>query len=454
MKKNIFIILMLFILLFVLASCNDTSGSTDTNSQIIDTSSDILSSDTDKTEVKIEKITDFPEFSSMRKDADQIIITYTPNGMFTEMVITDKESINNIMEKVHESTFKNVGDKIPTGGDTFRLDIKDGENNFVVCECILYNGSYYEFRGTDIELALENAMYPPNKYIENGCENPVSPTKVDINEYYRQLRLGNYIGDNVPSTSNNGHDFEIGLYYDIILNHQEAALSFSDTREINSRFFENYYILVISAHLSNGFPYDVYGFYDMYYDYDSQVIRISFEGKDGFDVSEACSVTNYFLKIPKNDNTDEFWKGKQSGKLEWSFHTRDYIDTYNSYASNKKVDVKGLTAWSLTSKEEINEFGSYYGISPLENWKREDTYLIVIYMKDPCSACFVGFKDLHTNGESVYITAERSDYNHNHSGDKNYFVAIEIKKSATLYEISPNATVTLLTELNQIEYIE
>lgn len=445
---------MLFILLFVLASCNDTNGSTDTNSQIIDTSSDILSSDTDNTEVKIEKITDFPEFANMRKDADQIIITYTPNGMFTEMVITDKESINNIMEKVHESTFKNVGDKIPTGGDTFRLDIKDGENNFVVCECILYNGSYYEFRGTDIEEALENAMYPPNKYIENGCENPVSPTKVDINEYYRQLRLGNYIGDNIPSGSNNGYNFEIGLYYDVILNHSEASLSFSNTTELNSRFFENYYILAIGIYISTGMPYDIYGFYDMYYDFNSQVVRISLEGRDGFEKTDAYSIHNYFLKIPKGNITDEFWKDKQSGKLEWSFHTGDYIDTYNSYSSDKKVDVKELTAWSLTSKEEINEFGSYYGISPLENWKREDTYLIVIYMKDPCSACFVGFKDLHTNGESVYITAERSDYNHNHSGDKNYFVAIEIKKSATLYEISPNATVTLLTELNQIEYIE
>jgi hypothetical protein len=454
MKKNIFIILMLFVLLFVLASCNDTNGSTDTNSQIIDTSSDILSSDTDNTEVKIEKITDFPEFASMRKDADQIIITYTPNGMFAEMVITDKESINNIMEKVHKSTFKNVGDKIPTGGDTFRLDIKDGENSFVVCECILYNGSYYEFRGTDIEEALENAMYPPNKYVENGCENPVSPTRVDVNEYYRQLRLGNYIGENVPSGSNNGYNFEIGLYYDVILNHSEASLSFSNTTELNSRFFENYYILAIGIYISTGMPYDIYGFYDMYYDFNSQVVRISLEGRDGFEKTDAYSIHNYFLKIPKDDNTDEFWKDKQSGKLEWSFHEGDYIDTYNSYASNKKVDVKQLTAWSLTSKEEINEFGSYYSISPLENWKREDTYLIVIYMKDPCTACFVGFKDLNISGERVYITAERSDYNHNHSGDKSYFVAIEIKKSATLYEILPNATVTLLTELNQIQYIE
>ena len=136
MKKNIFIILMLFVLLFVLASCNDTSENTDTNSQIMDTSSDILSSDilssdTDNTEAKIEKITDFPEFANMRKDADQIIITYTANGTFTDMVITDKESINNIMEKVHESTFKNVGDKIQLelerGNRTATIELELGE---------------------------------------------------------------------------------------------------------------------------------------------------------------------------------------------------------------------------------------------------------------------------------------------------------------------------------------
>ena len=454
MKKFISIILMLFALLFVLASCNDTNDITDTNSQITDTGSDNLSSDTDNTQPEIEKITDLPSLEKMTEYADSIDISYKANGKFTQMTITEPEYIAIIMKSVLESDLKNVGDTIPTGGDSYRLDIRDRESVFVVTECILHNGEYYKLRGNIVE-ALNYAMNPPNKYIANGCENSKKPTSIDITPYYKSLRLGNYIGDSVPSKRNNGHDFELGIYYELVFDYETATKVFSDLSELNERFFNNYYILVMGAHIATGMPYEIDGFYDFTYDYELEAAKISFEGKTGFDVTEACSIHTYFLKIPKHNTYVDEWTDKTTGKISWSFNPiGEYIEDYQIYNSDKKLDIKAGTSWLLTSVDEINEFGNYYSISPLINWKRDDSYMLIMYLRDPCSVCFVGFKELHTDGESVYITVEESDYNHNHDGDVCRFMVIEIDKRDALYPISKNPDVTILFELNVREFIE
>ncbi len=454
MKKFISIILMLFALLFVLASCNDTNDITDTNSQIIDTDSDSLSSDIDNKQAEIEKITDLPSLKEMTENADSIDISYKANGKFTQMTITEPEYIDIIMKAVLESDLKKVGATIPTGGDSYRLDIRDRESVFVVTECILHNGEYYKLRGNIVE-ALNYAMNPPNKYLVNGCENSIKPTSIDICSYYKSLRLGNYIGDSVPSKRNNGHDFELGIYYELVFDYERAKTVFSDLSELNERFFKNYYILVMGAHIPTGMHYDIKGFYDFYFDNDLNVAKISFDGQIGFDVTEACSIHTYFLKIPKNSYTQQNWSDKATGKIDWDFNTvGKYIDDYQIYNSDKSLDLKAGTSWLLTSMEEINEFGDYYSISPLSNWKRDDSYMLIMYLRDPCSTCFVGFKELHTDGKNVYITAEESDYNHNHDGDICRFIAIEIKKDDSLYPISKNPDVTVLFELNVREFIE
>ena len=448
MKKPVYLFLLLVLLIFVVSCNNETDTDTESNvsdSEITDTEIDI--------EDKIERITEFPHLKTMGKYADEIGISYNANGKFLQFTITDEDSIRNIMSTLFKCTFKNVGTTIPSGGETFRLDIKDGEEIYVVSECMLYNGYYYEFRD-NIEEVLELAMFPPNDYLINGCQNSVNPTRVDKKQYYKQLRLGAYLGKNVPTEMNDGLNFDLGIYYDVILNYEDAQKTFTDLSDLEEGFFDVYYIFVIGAYMTTSLPYDIHGFYNMYYDSEYDMAKISFDGKSGLDVTTALSMETFYLKIPKTNTIEEYWDGKTNGKLDWDLNTEDYIDEYHTYSFNKKVNVKEGTAWLLTNKEEINEFGDYYGITPFSNWQRDTLYFLVIYMKKPCQTCFNGFKDLHTDGKNIYLTAEETEYKHNHAYDDYCFVTIEIPKKDSLYTPSSKAQVTVLFEENKIEYID
>ena len=439
-------------LLSLFASCNNETVTTDTESEIVDTTTDNFTPDTEET--KVTKITDFPLLSNLQKRAERIDITYKANGKYTQCTVTDMESIDIIMEVLFNSTFKEVGKTIPSGGDSFRLDIKDCGVDYVVCESMLYEDVYYEFRG-EVETVLKNIIFPPNEYLINGCENNVNPTNIKYKSYYESLALGGYLGKNVPSKNNGNRDFELGIYYEVILDCDSAKAVFSNSRDLDQDFFDVYYVLVIGAYLPTGFPYDIYGFYDMYYDETYDMVRISFDGRDGFDVTVALSTNNFYLKIPKTNESDEYWQNKNTGKLVWNFNSDNYFDAwYSEYKSDKTLDIKEGTSWGLTTMEEINEFGNHYGITPLANWKRNDAYLFVIYMKIPCDVCFAGFKDFHTDGQNVYVTVKNIEYNHNHKYDQTCFVTIEIPKNDTLYSICSEPNFKVLFELNKRQLID
>lgn len=449
MKKHISIILILFALLFIFTSCGNSTPDTDTeaDSQIIDT-------DTDINETKIEKITDFPDLAELNLTADKINVTINANSKYEQYLITDKASVLEIMECIYNVTFVNVGKEIPLGAQTYRLDIYDGEKSFVVTESMLFDGDYYEIRG-DVELTLNRILNPFNEYMENGNQNSVNPTLIDVKKYYEKLQFGDYIGENIPSYGNEGHDFEFGYYYEIIGDYDVALNSFSNTKDLKESFFDDYYIFVIGMHIESGLPYDIYGFYDLYFDWESKVAKISFDGLDGLDVTQACAVYNFYLKVPKNKYSVGYWHNKKTGKLDWEFNKEDdYLDRYSSYKSEKLLNIKENTSWFLGSTEEINKFGRYYGIKELTSWKREDSYLLVIYMKTPCSNCFRGFKDLHTDGKTIYITAEETDYNHSHINNERAFVVIEVFKNETLYPLKSMTRLVVLYELNKREFIK
>lgn len=447
MKRILLLLLVSLMLLLVLISCNEADKkdtSTDTDSQIIDTG-------TDNQQKKIEKITDFPNLTGLEQNAEKIEITYLAGGEYRQLTVTEEQSLSIIMKSIFESEIKNVGELIPPGADSFRLDIVSGGSEYVVSECMLYNGSYYEIFG-NIDKALENALFPPNEYIVNGCQNSLNTTKIDTHKYYEPIKLGNYIGESVPSEENNGHDFREGLYYEAVWDYEKALTLFSDTSALSEKLFEDYYIFVIGMHIATGLPYDVYGFYDLYFDGDLGVAKISFDGKDGFGVTEACSVHNFYLKIPKSDHRYT-WLDRSTGKLDWKFNTEEYFDYYATYKANTDYAINEGTAWLLTSKEEINEFGNYYGIPSLSNFKNESSYLLLVYMRVPCFNCLAGFKDLHIDTDSAYITVEKNEAECINASEY-YFVGIKISKTAAPNKISPSPEVAVLIELNKIEYIK
>lgn len=452
MKKYLLTVFLILLLLFLFASCNNESVDTDTDSENLDSTIDTETNDAEET--KVTKITDFPLLSTMQMRADRIDITYKANGKYTQCTVTDMESIDTIMAVLFESDFKKIGTTIPSGGDSFRLDIKDCGVDYVVCESMLYEGEYYEFRG-QVESVLKEIVYPPNEYLINGCENSKNPTNIETKSYYETMLLGNYLGKNVPSKNSGGHNFDYGVYYDVVLDYESAKKLFSTPRDIDEGFFDVYYIFVIGAHIPTDLPYDIYGFYDLSYDENYGMSRINFDGREIEPSAEECTVHNYYLKIPKLSVSDELWKDKTTGKLEWTIKTDNYLDAwYTTYKSDKTLDIKEGTAWGLTTMEEINEFGDFYGITPLSNWKRNDAYLFVIYIKTPCDVCFVGLKDFNTDGQNVYVTIETTEYNHNHKYDPSCFLTIEIPKKEALYPIVSKVNVEVLFELNKRQFID
>ncbi len=449
MKRYVFIILILFILLFMLASCGNVSVDTDT-----ETDSQIIDTDTDIEEAKIEKITDFPDLAELNLTADRIDITINANGAYQQYSITDKANILDIMECIYDVTFVNVGKEIPLGAQSYRFDIYDGDNSFVVTECMLYNGDYYEIRG-NVEQTLKRILNPFDEYLQTGVQNNVNPTFIDVKKYYEKLSVGDYIGENIPSYANDSSSFEYGYYYEIISDYETAQKCLSNISAIKKSYFNDYYIFVIGIRLSSSLPYDLYGFYYLDYDWDNNVAKISFDGKADLNVSTAESVYNFYFKVPKDKYLDKYWLGRETGKLDWDFNVEgEHIESYHTYKPEKSVTVKEGTSWFLGSQQEINKFGRYYGISQLSSWKREDSYLLVIYMKKPCANCFLGFKDMHTDGKSVYITAEETDYNHSHINNDRVFVVIEVFKSETLYPLKSMTNLVVLYELNKREYIQ
>ena len=439
---------MSLILLAMLASCNinppDTDTEEGTDSQIIDTS-------TDNQQKNIETITDFPALAGMQENAEKIKITYYVKGEYKELTVTNEQDISSIMKSLLECEIKEVGKEIPPGSGYFRLDITSGGKEFIISQCMLYGESYYELLG-DIGEVLDNLVFPPNEYVVNGWPNSMNTTRIDKRAYYEPIKLGSYIGESVPSDENNGHGFNNGLYYEVVGDYEKAITLFSDTSAINEQLFEDYYIFVIGMHIETGLPYDVFGFYDLYFDYDLGIAKIQFDGRSGFDVTEACSVHNYYLKIPKGDYYRYVWQERSTGKLDWNFNEDEYHDYWSSYEITAEHTLENGTSFILTTAEEIKELGDYYGIKTLSHWNK-DNYLLLVYMNYPCYSCFVGFKDFHTDGENVYVTIEKNGCEYSHS-EKYALIGIEIPKGKVPIEIQPCSRVIVLIEQNEKQYIK
>jgi len=451
MKRILSLILVSIMLLLVLISCGnevDTDTETDTDSQIIDTS-------TDNQQKNIETITDFPALAVMQENAEKIKITYYVKGEYKKLTVTNEQDISSIMKSLLECEIKEVGKEIPPGSGYFRLDITSSGKEFIVSQCMLYSGSYYEIRG-DIDEVLENLVFPPNEYIANGCQNSLNTTRIDMHKYYEPISLGGYIGTSVPSEENNGHDFEEGLYYEVIGDYEKALTLFTDTSALDEKLFEDYFIFAMGIHIATGLPYDIYGFYNLYFDGYLDVAKISLDGKDGFNVTEACSVHSFYIKVPKTDSYRYTWLEKNTGKIDWDFNTDEYYDMWSRFEVTEPIPVSEGTSWVLSSREQVAEFAEYYGIK-LSLWDQlvidNDSYIVVVCMKNWCYGCFVGFKDFHSDGENVYLTYEKNSCSANHEDNELSLMYFTVSKSNIATAISQNPTVNVLVEENAKKHI-
>ncbi len=446
MKRILSLILVSIMLLTMLISCKDekdTDTNTDTDSQITDTG-------TDSKQKKIEKITDFPELENMQRTANKIELNYTLDESFYERTIEDEAEIEALMSLIFESTFENAEEI----SGSYRLTITQEDKEFIVCECMEYNGIYYQMKGS-INDEIEFYAIPVKEYLK-GTPNKLDATYKDIKEYYEPISLGGYIGTSVPSEENNGHDFEEGLYYEVIGDYEKALTLFTDTSALDEKLFEDYFIFAMGIHIATGLPYDIYGFYNLYFDDYLDVAKISLDGKDGFDVTEACSVHNFYIKVPKTDSYRYTWLEKNTGKIDWDFNTDEYYDMWSRFETNTPITVSEGTSWVLSSREQVVEFAEYYGIK-LSMWDQivinDSSYIVVVCMKNWCYGCFVGFKNFHSDGENAYITYEKNGCSANHEDNELSLMYFTVSKSNIATVISQNPTVKVLVEENVKKYI-
>lgn len=449
MKRILSLILVSIMLLTMLISCGneaDTDTDTDTDSQIIDI-------DTQDQQREIEKITDFKELENMQMKSDKIELNYTLDNSFYNKTIEDVAEIEALMTLLFESTFEKTENE---AASSYRLTITQGSEEFIVCEYMEHNGSYYQMSGR-INDEIEFYAIPVKEYLK-GTPNKLDTTRKDVKAYYEPLKLGDYIGTAVPGEGNEWHSFPIGMYYEIATDYETIASLVSDVSTLNESFFEEYFVFIIGWHSPTGLPYDIFGFNELYYDSELGVASIDAEGTDGFNVTEAYEVYNYFLKIPKGDYYRYTFKNKDTGKVDFNFKKENYYQNMGEFEATQPLSVSEGTAWVFSSREQVAEFAEYYGIK-LAWWDQmiieDNSYTVVICMKKGrYYGCSVGFKDFHSDGENVYLTHEINECSISHEDDELTLMYFTISKGIVDTAISENPKVNILIEENIKEYIK
>ena len=416
-------------LLAVLISCNevnkDTNANIDTDSQIIDTGSDKstdTSTDTDITgdnQGEIKKITDFPQLADMQTEANKIEIYYKPAKQAYKQIIEDEGQIKEIMSLLFEGEFEDVGQYPPPGGYT-RLTVTQGDKEFVITDCMEYENSIYQMRNGRLDNKIREIVFTYADLFENVTTvNSFEKTHQKSNYYYEPLILGTYLGDNVPRSNSTGFykDFDFGWYYQVIKSYEELTTLVENPENVDEDVFSDCCILLISYYETTTSRYLIEGFKNLTYNKEEKKLSITADGFTNGNVGEAESVYNIYLAIPKTDSV-------YNQLIELDYGILDFnINEYSGYESyTYKADSEALTAGTVCVFDNLSGLEKYLNEldiemkAPFKYYTEYETdYFFVVAYTNKCSFCskYIGYKNLFTDGQSLYITLQKRD---KHSG--------------------------------------